>query len=72
MTLFKVDYSMNPIADNYFLDAPKWQEELKHLRKIALATQLTETIKWGVPLKKLMEQNALKEPSKIILLSSNT
>jgi uncharacterized protein YdeI (YjbR/CyaY-like superfamily) len=40
---------MNSTADTYFLDAPKWQEELKHLRKIALGTPLTETIKWGVP-----------------------
>lgn len=54
---------MNPAADNYFLDASKWQEELKHLRKIALSTQLTETIKWGVPCYVFEESN-------IILLGS--
>lgn len=54
---------MNSTADNYFLDAPKWQEELKHLRKIALDTQLMETIKWGVPCYVFGESN-------IILLGS--
>jgi len=54
---------MNSTADNYFLDAPKWQEELKQLRKIALGTQLMETIKWGVPCYVFEESN-------IILLGS--
>ena len=54
---------MNPTADKYFLDAPKWQEELKQLRKIALSTQLTEMIKWGVPCYVFQESN-------IILLGS--
>lgn len=50
---------MNSTADNYFLDAPKWQEELKHLRKIALSTQLAETIKWGVPCYVFGESNII-------------
>jgi uncharacterized protein YdeI (YjbR/CyaY-like superfamily) len=54
---------MNPAADNYFLDAPKWQEELKLLRKIALGTHLKEMIKWGVPCYVFEESN-------IILLGS--
>jgi uncharacterized protein YdeI (YjbR/CyaY-like superfamily) len=54
---------MNSTADKYFLDAPQWQEELKQLRKIALGTQLTETIKWGVPCYVFGESN-------IILLGS--
>jgi len=54
---------MNPTADKYFLDAPKWQEELKQLRKIALSTQLTEMIKWGVPCYVFEESN-------IVLLGS--
>ncbi len=54
---------MNSTAHNYFLDAPKWQEELKQLRKIALGTQLMETIKWGVPCYVFGESN-------IILLGS--
>jgi uncharacterized protein YdeI (YjbR/CyaY-like superfamily) len=54
---------MNPAADKYFLDAPKWQEELKLLRKIALGTHLKEMIKWGVPCYVFEESN-------IILLGS--
>ncbi len=54
---------MNSTADKYFLDAPKWQEELIQLRKIALSTQLTETIKWGVPCYVFEESN-------IVLLGS--
>jgi len=54
---------MNPVADKYFLDASQWQEELKQLRKIALGTQLKETIKWGVPCYVFGESN-------IILLGS--
>jgi uncharacterized protein YdeI (YjbR/CyaY-like superfamily) len=50
---------MNPAADNYFLDAPQWQEELKQLRKIVLETNLTETIKWGVPCYVLGESNVV-------------
>jgi uncharacterized protein YdeI (YjbR/CyaY-like superfamily) len=54
---------MNPAADKYFFDAPQWQEELKHLRKIALGSNLKETIKWGVPCYVFVESN-------IILLGS--
>jgi uncharacterized protein YdeI (YjbR/CyaY-like superfamily) len=50
---------MNPIADKYFLDAPQWQEELMQLRKIALSTQLTEMIKWGVPCYVFQESNVV-------------
>jgi uncharacterized protein YdeI (YjbR/CyaY-like superfamily) len=50
---------MNPTADNYFLDAPQWQEELMQLRKIALSTQLTEMIKWGVPCYVFQESNVV-------------
>lgn len=55
---------MNSSADKYFLDIPKWQEELNQLRKIALSTQLTEMIKWGVPCYVFEESN-------IILLGSS-
>lgn len=50
---------MNPTADKYFLDAAQWQDELKQLRKIALGTQLTEMIKWGVPCYVFQESNVL-------------
>ena len=50
---------MNPAADKYFLDAPQWQGELMELRKIALSTQLTEMIKWGVPCYVFHESNVV-------------
>lgn len=50
---------MNPTADKYFLDAPQWQEELIQLRKIALSTQMTEMIKWGVPCYVFQEGNVV-------------
>ena len=48
---------MNPTANKYFLDAPQWKQELSQLRKIALGTQLTEMIKWGVPCYVFQESN---------------
>ncbi len=50
---------MNPTADKYFLNAPQWQEELSQLREIALNTQLSETIKWGVPCYMFGESNVI-------------
>jgi uncharacterized protein YdeI (YjbR/CyaY-like superfamily) len=50
---------MNPTADKYFHDAPQWQEELIQLRKIALSTQLTEMIKWGVPCYVFQDSNVV-------------
>jgi uncharacterized protein YdeI (YjbR/CyaY-like superfamily) len=40
---------MNPKVDFYFRKAKQWQKELEKLRKIILACQLTEELKWGVP-----------------------
>jgi uncharacterized protein YdeI (YjbR/CyaY-like superfamily) len=40
---------MNSQVDFYFAKAGKWQEELKHLRKIVLDCHLKEELKWGVP-----------------------
>ena len=40
---------MNPKVDFYFSKAQKWQEELEKLRIIVLDCQLTEELKWGVP-----------------------
>ena len=39
----------NPSVDFYFTKATAWQAELQSLRTVALATQLTETLKWGCP-----------------------
>jgi len=39
----------NPKVDWYFVKAEQWQEEIKHLRTIALDCGLTEELKWGCP-----------------------
>lgn len=39
----------NPDVDFYFTKAKQWREEFVALRKIALATGLTEELKWGHP-----------------------
>ncbi len=40
---------MNPKVDWYFVKNKKWQEELAHLRMIALDSGLNEELKWGCP-----------------------
>jgi len=40
---------MNPKVDGYLERNPRWQNELKELRRIVLQTELTEDLKWGVP-----------------------
>lgn len=37
-------------VDDYIDAAEQWGDELRHLRKILLATKLEETVKWGAPL----------------------
>lgn len=39
----------NPKVDFFFTKAKKWQEELEHLRTIALECGLKEELKWGCP-----------------------
>ena len=36
-------------VDKYIADASTWQDELKRLREILLATELKEEVKWGAP-----------------------
>lgn len=36
-------------VDEYVASREKWQEEIKRLREILLATELTEEVKWGGP-----------------------
>ena len=36
-------------VDDYLIDVAYWQGELLALRRILLATELKETIKWGMP-----------------------
>ena len=40
---------MNPEVDRFLSNAENWQEELEKLRMICLDCQLTEKLKWGVP-----------------------
>jgi len=75
---------MNPSADKYLVDGcmrckyggtpqckvRNWVEELDLLRQIVLETELTEVIKWGVPVythngKNVVTINALKESANI-------
>lgn len=50
---------MNPKVEFYFSKAKKWQEELKELRKIVLACQLTEELKWGCPCYTFQDSNVV-------------
>lgn len=40
---------MNSKVDFYFVKAGRWQDELQHLRAIALDSGLNEELKWGCP-----------------------
>jgi uncharacterized protein YdeI (YjbR/CyaY-like superfamily) len=40
---------MNSEVDQFLRKAKKWQEEMKKLRRITLASGLTEELKWGKP-----------------------
>jgi len=44
-------------VDDYLLDTAHWQAELLSLRRILLATELKETIKWGMPCYTYQEKN---------------
>ena len=48
---------MNPKVDWYFVKNKKWQEEIEHLREIALACGLNEELKWGCPCYTLDDNN---------------
>jgi len=47
----------NPKLDHYFNKAQKWPAELKKLRSILLACQLTEELKWNKPCYTFQEAN---------------
>lgn len=49
----------NPKVDWYFNKAGKWQEEVKQLRTIVLASGLTEELKWGHPCYTLNKNNVV-------------
>jgi uncharacterized protein YdeI (YjbR/CyaY-like superfamily) len=47
----------NPKVDGYLKRAKQWQEETEKLRAIALASPLTEEMKWGKPCYTLEKKN---------------
>ena len=50
---------MNPKVDAFISRANQWQEEFEQLRRIILACQLTEELKWGVPCYSFEKTNIL-------------
>jgi uncharacterized protein YdeI (YjbR/CyaY-like superfamily) len=50
---------MNPKVDFYFRKAKKWKEELEQLRTIVLGCELTEEVKWGVPVYTFEDHNVV-------------
>lgn len=46
-------------VDDYIENAKLWQDELKRLREILNATELTEDVKWGGPCYTYNEQNVV-------------
>jgi len=50
---------MNPSLDFYFLDTPKWKEEIEILRGLVLECGLTEELKWKVPCYTFQGKNIL-------------
>ena len=51
--------SKNPKVDSYISRSKKWQKEVKQLRAIALASGLTEELKWGCPCYSLEKSNVV-------------
>jgi uncharacterized protein YdeI (YjbR/CyaY-like superfamily) len=49
----------NPKVDWYFIKNKKWQAEIETLRAIALDTELTEELKWGVPCYTINKSNVV-------------
>jgi len=50
---------MNPKVDGFLRKAKRWREELQALRKLILASELTEEMKWRVPCYTLKNKNVL-------------
>jgi uncharacterized protein YdeI (YjbR/CyaY-like superfamily) len=50
---------MNPKVDIFLKQNPKWREETKMLRRIALGCGLTEELKWAKPCYTFQESNVV-------------
>ncbi len=48
---------MNPKVDEYISHAVKWEAEMEALRTIVLDCELTEELKWGVPVYTIQGKN---------------
>src|SRR6478736_952249 len=49
----------NPKVDWYFVKNKRWEEEIQHLREIALDSELSEELKWGVPCYTYQKKNVV-------------
>ncbi|MDA8707942.1 DUF1801 domain-containing protein [Hellea sp.] len=49
--------SRKKTVDDYLIDTLHWQDELMALRRILLAAELSETMKWGMPCYTIGGQN---------------
>jgi uncharacterized protein YdeI (YjbR/CyaY-like superfamily) len=49
----------DPKVDAFFVEAEKWQEEMKKLRTIVLQCPLTEELKWGKPCYTFQDSNVV-------------
>ncbi len=50
---------INPLVDDFITKTTKWQKEYEKLRRIALDSGLTETVKWGVPCYTWQDKNVV-------------
>ncbi|MGB7786549.1 MAG: DUF1801 domain-containing protein [Salinimicrobium sp.] len=46
-------------VDQYIINHPNWEEELKQLRELMTSTELEETVKWGGPVYMIDGKNVL-------------
>ena len=51
--------SMNPEVTAYLRKAKRWQAEMKKLRRLSLACELTEELKWGKPCYTFQKSNVV-------------
>ncbi len=50
---------MAQTVEEYFDDHPEYRKELDHLRSILNATELVETVKWGIPTYTINNKNVV-------------
>ncbi|HER40813.1 MAG TPA: DUF1801 domain-containing protein, partial [Salinimicrobium catena] len=46
-------------VDQYIVNHPNWEEELRQLREMMHSTELEETVKWGGPVYTLQGKNVV-------------